>query len=41
MNKYLYHRNNLYNIIKETANNYNLERFNKVSFEKYMTPINF
>ena len=41
MDKYLYHRNNLYTIIKETANNYHLERFNKVSVEKHMTPINF
>ena len=41
MNKYLYHRNNLYTIIKEQANNYNLERFNKISVEKHLTPINF
>ena len=41
MNKYLYCRNNLYNIIKEDANNYHLDRFNKVSVEKHMTPIIF
>ena len=41
MNKYLYHRNNLYNIIKDNANNYHLERFNKISVEKHLTPINF
>ena len=41
MNKYLYSRNNLYNIIKEDANNYHLERFNKNLIVKHMTPINF
>ena len=41
MNKYLYHRNNLHTILKEQANNYYLERFNKISVEKHMTPINF
>ena len=41
MDKYLYHRNNLYNIIKEHTNNYHLERFNKISVEKHLTPINF
>ena len=41
MDKYLYHRNNLYNIISENSHLYHLERFNKVSVEKHMTPINF
>jgi hypothetical protein len=41
MNKYLYSRNNLYNIIKEDGNNYHLERFNKKMIVKHMTPINF
>ena len=40
-NKFLYCRNNLYKIIKEDAYNYNLERFNKVTNLKHMTPINF
>ena len=40
-NKFLYCRNNLYKIIKEDDHNYNLERFNKLTNLKHMTPINF
>ena len=39
--KYLYHRNKLYNIIKEHESTYHVERFNKVSINKHLTPINF
>ena len=39
--KYLYHRNKLYNIIKEHESTYHVERFNKVSINTHLTPINF